>query len=196
MVSPSPLAARGPDRRRADAARRRTAALATRGAPPARQRAGLPERLIEAVWGAERPNTIGAALNVHLSKIRKLLAAVGARRRSSPSGTATPSGSTRSGSTCIASRSRSGGARALAAGRSRGGRGPTGRSRLGGGRRRGPRARRLRRRCLRPLRRAAPRRLEDRFEAGLQLGRHAELVPEIEEPVREHRRSASAPEDS
>jgi DNA-binding SARP family transcriptional activator len=28
--------------------------------------------------------------------------------------------------------------------------------------------------------------LEDRFEAGLQLGRHAELVPEIEELVREH----------
>ncbi|MGH3040356.1 MAG: AfsR/SARP family transcriptional regulator, partial [Gaiellaceae bacterium] len=35
------------------------------------------ERLIEGVWGAERPSTIGAALNVHLSKIRKLLAAAG-----------------------------------------------------------------------------------------------------------------------
>jgi DNA-binding SARP family transcriptional activator/DNA-binding beta-propeller fold protein YncE len=36
------------------------------------------ERLIEGVWGAERPSTIAAALNVHLSKIRKLLAAAGA----------------------------------------------------------------------------------------------------------------------
>ena len=33
--------------------------------------------MIEGVWGAERPITIGAALNVHLSKIRKLLAAAG-----------------------------------------------------------------------------------------------------------------------
>jgi DNA-binding SARP family transcriptional activator/streptogramin lyase len=36
------------------------------------------ERLIDGVWGAERPSTIGAALNVHLSKIRKLLAGAGA----------------------------------------------------------------------------------------------------------------------
>jgi DNA-binding SARP family transcriptional activator/streptogramin lyase len=35
------------------------------------------ERLMDGVWGAERPNTIGAALNVHLSKIRKLLAGAG-----------------------------------------------------------------------------------------------------------------------
>jgi DNA-binding SARP family transcriptional activator len=36
------------------------------------------EHLIEGVWGAERPSTIAAALNVHLSKIRKLLAAAAA----------------------------------------------------------------------------------------------------------------------
>ncbi len=35
------------------------------------------ERLIDGVWGAERPSTIGAALNVHLSKIRRLLAGAG-----------------------------------------------------------------------------------------------------------------------
>ena len=35
------------------------------------------ERLIEGVWGAKRPSTIGAALNVHLSKIRKVLTAAG-----------------------------------------------------------------------------------------------------------------------
>jgi DNA-binding SARP family transcriptional activator/streptogramin lyase len=35
------------------------------------------ERLIEGVWGAERPSTVAAALNVYLSKIRKLLAAGG-----------------------------------------------------------------------------------------------------------------------
>ena len=35
------------------------------------------ERLIAGVWGAERPSTVAAALSVHLSKIRKLLAGVG-----------------------------------------------------------------------------------------------------------------------
>jgi YVTN family beta-propeller protein len=147
------------------------------------------ERLIEAVWGAERPSTIGAALNVHLSKIRKLLAAAGAEATlvTEPHGYVLRVDSERLDLHCFEKSIREG-RLAQAAGRVEEAataldralalwRGPPLAELELGASVDGALAR------LGELRLAA---LEDRFEAGLQLGRHAELVPEIEELVREH----------
>jgi YVTN family beta-propeller protein len=147
------------------------------------------ERLIESVWGAERPSTIAAALNVHLSKVRKLLAAGGtdAALVTEPHGYVLRIDPERldlhrferllrdgrqallAGDLDDAARTLD---RALALWR-------------------GPPLAEL---ALDPSIDAAIARLcelrlsglEDRFEAGLLLGRHAELVPELEGFVREH----------
>ncbi len=147
------------------------------------------ERLIEGVWGAERPSTIGAALNVHLSKIRKLLAAAGmdATLVTEPHGYVLRIDPERLDLHRFDRLAREG-RQALLAGRSEEAatileqalvlwRGPplaeleldasvdAGLGRL----------------C--ELRLTA---LEDRFEAGLLAGRHTELAAELEEFVREH----------
>ena len=147
------------------------------------------ERLIEGVWGAERPITIGAALNVHLSKIRKLLAAAGpdATLVTEPHGYVLRvdperldvhrfEGLVRDGREALmAGRDKEAAAtldRALALWR-----GPPLDELALDGSVEAVLAR------LGELRLSA---LEARFEAGLQLGRHAELVAELEEFVREH----------
>ena len=144
---------------------------------------------MEGVWGAERPSTIAAALNVHLSKIRKILAAAGTdatlvtelhgyvlrtdpehldlhrfERLAREGRQALVTGRPEEAAAILE--------RALALWR-----GPplaeleldasvgAALSRLG------------------ELRLAA---LEDRFEAELLVGRHTELAPELEEFVREH----------
>ena len=149
-----------------------------RGAPPARQRAGLRERLIEAVWGAERPNTIGAASNVHLSKIRKLLAAVGVEATlvTERHGYALRVDSERLDLHCFEKSIRRDEGAVGGQGRG-GGCGADRALALGGGRRLRTSVRASVDGALArfgELRLAA---LEDRFEAGLQLGRHAELRP-------------------
>jgi DNA-binding SARP family transcriptional activator/DNA-binding beta-propeller fold protein YncE len=147
------------------------------------------ERLIEGVWGARRPSTVGAALNVHLSKIRKLLAAAGTEATlvTEPHGYVLRIDPERLDVHCFERLIREG-RQALSEGRVEEAGAALDRAlalwrgeplaeldldvavdgtlaRLG------------------ELRLSA---LEDRFEAGLQLGRHTELVPEIEELVREH----------
>lgn len=147
------------------------------------------ERLIAGVWGAERPNTVGAALNVHLSKIRKLLAAAGA------DGTLVTElhgyvlridperldlhgferGIREGREALVAGRPEEAAAtldRALALWRGR----PLAELELDTSVDAA-----LGRLC--ELRLSA---LEDRFEAGLLVGRHAELAAELEEFVREH----------
>ena len=141
------------------------------------------------MWGAERPSTVGAALNVHLSKIRKLLAAAGtdATLVTELHGYALRIDPERLDLHCFERRIRAGRlalvagrpeeavatlARALALGRGQ----PLAELELGAsvdaalGR-------------LGELRLSA---LEDRFEAGLLVGRHTELAAELEEFVREH----------
>jgi YVTN family beta-propeller protein len=141
------------------------------------------------VWGAERPSTIGAALNVHLSKIRKLLA---------PGGTDAALVTELHGYVLRIDPERLDlhrferlgreGRQALLAGRPEEAdaileralalwRGPPLAeleldASVGGA---------LGRLC--ELRLSA---LEDRFEAGLLVGRHTELAAELEEFVREH----------
>ncbi len=147
------------------------------------------ERLIEGVWGAERPSTIGAALNVHLSKIRKVLAAAG------PDATLVTElhGYVLRVDPDLLDVHRfeqlvREGRQALAAGRAEKAaatldralalwRGPPLEELALDGTVEAALAR------LGELRLSA---LEGRFEAGLQLGRHAELVAELEEFVREH----------
>ncbi len=147
------------------------------------------ERLIEGVWGARRPSTIAAALNVHLSKVRKLLAAAGGEaalvtelhgytlridpelldlhrfeRLLRDGRQALLAGDPEIAAAALD--------RALALWR-------------------GPPLADL---ALDPAVDATIHRLdelrlaglEDRFEAGLRLGRHGELVPELEGFVREH----------
>ncbi len=145
--------------------------------------------MIEGVWGAERPSTIGAALNVHLSKIRKLLAAAGpdATLVTEPHGYVLRvdlerldlhrfEGLVREGrQALVEGRAEEAAAtldRAVALWRGP----PLDELALDGS------VEALLAR-LGELRVSA---LEARFEAGLQLGRHTELVAELEEFVREH----------
>jgi YVTN family beta-propeller protein len=147
------------------------------------------ERLIEGVWGAERPSTIGAALNVHLSKIRKLLAAAGAGVTlvTEPHGYVLRIDPERldvhrferlvreGRQSLLAGHDEEAAAtldRALALWR-----GPPLDELALDGSVEAVLAR------LGELRLSA---LEARFEAGLRLGRHADLVAELEEYVREH----------
>jgi YVTN family beta-propeller protein len=147
------------------------------------------ECLIEGVWGAERPSTIGAALNVHLSKIRKLLATAdtdallvtephGYVLRVDPERLDVPRFErlVREGrEALVAGRAEEAAAtldRALALWR-----GPPLAELALDASLDGAVAR------LSELRLSG---LEDRFEAGLQLGRHSELVAELEEFVHEH----------
>ena len=147
------------------------------------------ERLIEGVWGAERPSTIGAALNVHLSKIRKLLAAAGpdATLVTEPHGYVLRVDLERLDVHRFEVLVREG-RQALVDGRAENAaatldravalwRGPPLEELALDGSVEALLAR------LGELRLSA---LEARFEAGLQLGRHAELVAELEEFVREH----------
>ena len=156
------------------------------------------ERLIEAVWGAERPNTIGAALNVHLSKIRKLLAAVGVEATlvTERHGYALRVDSERLDLHCFEKSIREGRG-ALAAGRVEEAaaaldralalwRGPPPRTSSSAPPSTVPSPASAS--CASPPSRIDSRRVSS--SAGTR-----ELVPEIEELVREHR-SASAPEDS
>lgn len=151
------------------------------------------ERLIDGVWGAERPSTVGAALNVHLSKIRKLLAGTHATLVTELHGYVLRIDPERLDVHRFERLVREG-RQALVAGRPEEAaaildqalalwRGPplaeleldasvdAALGRLG------------------ELRLSA---LEDRFEAGLLLGRHTELVAAIEEFVREHPRRERA----
>ena len=147
------------------------------------------EQLIETVWGAKRPSTIGAALNVHLSKLRKLLAVGGtdAALVTAPHGyvlridpdrldldrferllrdarEALLAGETETAAATLD--------QALALWRGP----PLAELDLGVSVEAA-----ISRLC--ELRLGG---LEDWFEAGLRLGRHAELVPELEGFVREH----------
>ena len=141
------------------------------------------------MWGAERPSTIAAALNVHLSKIRKLVAAGGADAAlvTELHGYALRIDPERLDVHRFERLGREG-RQALLAGRPEEAnaileralalwRGPPLAeleldASVGGA---------LGRLC--ELRLSA---LEDRFEAGLQAGRHTELAAELEEFVREH----------
>jgi YVTN family beta-propeller protein len=141
------------------------------------------------VWGAERPSTIGAALNVHLSKIRKLLASAdtdvtlvtephGYVLRVDPERLDVPRFErlVREGrEALVAERAEEAAAtldQALALWR-----GPPLAELTLDASLDGVVAR------LRELHLSA---LEDRFEAELRLGRHTELVAELDEFVREH----------
>jgi DNA-binding SARP family transcriptional activator/DNA-binding beta-propeller fold protein YncE len=147
------------------------------------------EQLIEAVWGAKRPSTIAAALNVHLSKLRKLLAVGGtdAALVTAPHGYVLRIDPDRLDLNRFEGLLRDG-REALLAGEA-----VAAAARLDEalGLWRGPPLAEL---DLGASVEAAISRLcelrlgglEDRFEAGLQLGRHAELVPELEGFVREH----------
>jgi YVTN family beta-propeller protein len=147
------------------------------------------ERLIEGVWGAERPSTIGAALNVHLSKIRKLLAAGGtdATLVTELHGYVLEVDPERLDAHCFERRIREG-RQALVAGRAEESAATLDRALALW---RGPPLAELALDAsvdatlarLGELRLSG---LEDRFEAELQLGRHTELVAELEEFVREH----------
>jgi YVTN family beta-propeller protein len=147
------------------------------------------ERLIEGVWGAERPSTIGAALNVHLSKIRKLLAAAGtdATLVTELHGYVLEVDPERLDVHCFERRIREG-RQALVAGRAEESAATLDRALALW---RGPPLAELALDAsvdatlarLGELRLSG---LEDRFEAELQLGRHTELVAELEEFVREH----------
>ena len=147
------------------------------------------EQLIEAVWGAERPSTIGAALNVHLSKLRKLLTLAGTDVAlvTAPHGYLLRIDPDRLDVNCFERLLREG-REALLAGDAE-----TAAATLDHALAlwRGPPLAELDlgawveaaigRLC--ELRLAG---LEDRFEAGLLVGRHAELVPELEAFVHEH----------
>jgi YVTN family beta-propeller protein len=147
------------------------------------------ERLIEGVWGAERPSTIGAALNVHLSRIRKLLAAAGtdATLVTELHGYVLEVDPERLDVHCFERRIREG-RQALVAGRAEESAATLDRALALW---RGPPLAELALDAsvdatlarLGELRLSG---LEDRFEAELQLGRHTELVAELEEFVREH----------
>jgi DNA-binding SARP family transcriptional activator len=147
------------------------------------------ERLIEAVWGAERPSTIAAALNVHLSKVRKLLAAGGtdAALVTEPHGYVLRIDPERLDLHRFERLLRDG-RQALLAGDLDDAAQTLDRALALW---RGPPLAEL---ALDPSVDAAIARLcelrlsglEDRFEAGLLLGTHAELVPELEGFVREH----------
>jgi len=145
------------------------------------------ERLIEGVWGAERPSTIGAALNVHLSKIRKLFAGADAILATELHGYALRIDPERLDLTRFERLVREG-RQALVAGRPEEAAATLDRALALW---RGPPLAELDldasvgaalgRFC--ELRLSA---VEDRFEAGLLAGRHAELTAELEEFVREH----------
>ena len=147
------------------------------------------ERLIEGVWGAERPSTIGAALNVHLSKIRKLLVAAGtdAALVTAPHGYALRVDPARIDLHRFEALLRDG-RRALLADDPERALAALDRALALW------RGQPLAELALDPAVDAAVGRLcelhlsalEDRFEAGLQLGRQVELVPELEGFVREH----------
>jgi YVTN family beta-propeller protein len=147
------------------------------------------ERLIEGVWGAERPSTISAALNVHLSKIRKLLAAAGtdATLVTELHGYVLEVDPERLDVHCFERRIREG-RQALVAGHAEESAATLDRALALW---RGPPLAELALDAsvdatlarLGELRLSG---LEDRFEAELQLGRHTELVAELEEFVREH----------
>jgi DNA-binding SARP family transcriptional activator/DNA-binding beta-propeller fold protein YncE len=141
------------------------------------------------VWGAERPSTIGAALNVHLSKIRKLLAAgdTDAALVTELHGYALRIDPERLDLHRFERLGRDGRA-ALLAGRPEEASAILERALALW---RGPPLAELELDAsvdaalgrLRELRLTA---LEDRFEAGLLAGRHTELAAELEEFVREH----------
>jgi DNA-binding SARP family transcriptional activator/sugar lactone lactonase YvrE len=147
------------------------------------------EQLIEGVWGARRPTTIAAALNVHLSKVRKLLAAGGTDVAlvTAPHGYILRIDSERLDLYCFERLLRDG-RQALLAGDPEDAAATLDRALALW---RGPPLAEL---ALDPSVDAAIgwlcelrlSGLEDRFEAGLQLGRHTELVPELEGFVREH----------
>jgi DNA-binding SARP family transcriptional activator/DNA-binding beta-propeller fold protein YncE len=147
------------------------------------------EQLIDAVWGAERPSTIAAALNVHLSKLRRLLAVGGTDVAlvTAPHGYALRIDPDRLDLNRFERLLRDG-REALLAGQA-GVAAATLDEALALWR--GPPLDEL---DLGASVETAVGRLcelhliglEDRFEAGLQLGRHAELVPELEAFVREH----------
>jgi DNA-binding SARP family transcriptional activator/DNA-binding beta-propeller fold protein YncE len=147
------------------------------------------ERLIEGVWGAERPSTIAAALNVHLSKIRKLLAAAGgdAALVTEPHGYVLRVDPERLDLHCFERLAREG-REALVAGNPEEAAATLDRALALW---RGPPLDELALDAsvdaalgrLRELRLSA---FEDRFEAGLATGRHIELAAELEEFVREH----------
>jgi YVTN family beta-propeller protein len=147
------------------------------------------ERLIEGVWGAERPSTISAALNVHLSKIRKLLATAGtdATLVTELHGYALEIDPERIDVHCFERRIREG-REALVAGRAEESAATLDRALALW---RGPPLAELALDAsvdatlarLGELRLSG---LEDRFEAELQLGRHTEVVAELEAFVRDH----------
>jgi DNA-binding SARP family transcriptional activator/DNA-binding beta-propeller fold protein YncE len=147
------------------------------------------ERLIEGVWGAERPSTIAAALNVHLSKIRKLLAAAGADAAlvTEPHGYVLRVDPARLDVDRFERLARDG-REALVAGRPEEASATLERALALW---RGPPLAEL---ALDASADAALARLcelrlsarEDRFEAGLASGRHIELAAELEEFAREH----------
>ena len=147
------------------------------------------ERLIEGVWGAERPSTIGAALNVHLSKIRKLLATGGADATlvTELHGYVLRIDPERLDLHCFERLAREG-REALVAGRPEEASATLDRALALW---RGPPLAELE---LDASESAALGRLcdlhlaavEDRFEAGLLVGRHTELAAELEEFVRDH----------
>jgi YVTN family beta-propeller protein len=147
------------------------------------------ERLIEGVWGAERPSTIGAALNVHLSKIRKLLATAGtdATLVTELHGYVLEVDPERLDLHCFERRIREG-RQALVAGRAEESAATLDRALALW---RGPPLAELALdtsvdAMLARLGELRLSGLEDRFEAELQLGRHTELVAELEQFVREH----------
>ncbi|HWM13661.1 MAG TPA: BTAD domain-containing putative transcriptional regulator [Gaiellaceae bacterium] len=147
------------------------------------------ERLIAGVWGGERPTTFGATLNVHLSKIRKLLAAAGtdATLVTELNGYVLRIDPERLDVHRFEQRVREG-RQALVAGRSEEAAATLDRALVLW---RGPPLAELELHAsvdaavgrLGELRLSA---LEDRFEAGLLVGRHTELAAELEEFVREH----------
>jgi DNA-binding SARP family transcriptional activator/streptogramin lyase len=147
------------------------------------------ERLIEGVWGARRPSTIAAALNVHLSKLRKLVAAGGTEVAlvTAPHGYMLRIDPERLDLHRFERLVREG-RQALLAGDPEDAAEALDRALALW---RGPPLAEL---ALDPTVESAIGRLcelrlsglEDRFEAGLQLGRHTELLPELEGFVREH----------
>jgi DNA-binding SARP family transcriptional activator/streptogramin lyase len=145
------------------------------------------ERLIDGVWGAERPTTIGAALNVHLSKIRKLLSGTEASLVTELHGYVLRIDPERLDLHCFERLARDG-REALVAGHPEEAVATLDRALALW---RGPPLVELDLDASvgATLGRFSELRLsavEDRFEAGLLAGRHAELTAELEEFVREH----------